>query len=178
VTYVYIADANVETVTVNYVDENGKPVASSVELSGKYNETYSTKPVAVNGYTLSATPANAEGKYTESTPAVKYVYKENVTSGSSISNVGGDVSSVISSGAELTSENKTKLNSLIATNNVNIRDEHFLSKNFINEKNRGNGKITLPQTNETQKSNESITFGFIIISGLLALFGFKVRKHD
>ncbi|MCT3034451.1 MucBP domain-containing protein, partial [Pediococcus parvulus] len=75
VTYVY--SANAETVTVNYVDENGKPVASSVELSGKYNETYSTKPVAVSGYTLSATPANAEGKYTDSTSAVTYVYSAN-----------------------------------------------------------------------------------------------------
>ncbi|MCT3035878.1 MucBP domain-containing protein, partial [Pediococcus parvulus] len=59
ITVTYIYSANAETVTVNYVDENGKPVASSVELSGKYNETYSTKPVTVSGYTLSATPANA-----------------------------------------------------------------------------------------------------------------------
>ena len=69
-------------VIVNYVDENGKPVAESVTLSGKTGETYTTEKKTIDGYTfkeMGKDSAPAVGKYTDGTLTVTYVYKQNET---------------------------------------------------------------------------------------------------
>ena len=66
------------TVTVKYVDEAGKEIATSKTMTGKVGEAYTTSAVAVDGYTLKETPSNASGKYTSSDITVTYVYAEDV----------------------------------------------------------------------------------------------------
>lgn len=73
VTYVYTA--NTETVTVHYVDETGKTISDDTTQQGSFGTGYTTEPLSLTGYTLTATPVNAEGTYSEDTPAVTYVYK-------------------------------------------------------------------------------------------------------
>ncbi|KRL75528.1 hypothetical protein FC17_GL002582 [Secundilactobacillus paracollinoides DSM 15502 = JCM 11969] len=72
VTYVYTA--NTETVTVHYVDANGETLSADTTEQGAYGTAYTTQPATVTGYTLTATPTNADGTYSEGTPDVTYVY--------------------------------------------------------------------------------------------------------
>ena len=63
-------------VTVNYVTEFGKPLAKQV-LSGMADGTnkYTTSAKTFDGYTLTATPSNATGIFTENTITVNYIYQ-------------------------------------------------------------------------------------------------------
>ncbi len=65
-------------VKVNYVDENGKVLASET-LKGVADGTskYTTSAKTIDGYTLTTTPSNASGVFAEGTTTVKYVYKSN-----------------------------------------------------------------------------------------------------
>lgn len=62
------------TVKVKYVDESGNTVASEKTLTGAVGSSYTTSAADVSGYDLKSTPSNANGKYTEQTITVKYVY--------------------------------------------------------------------------------------------------------
>lgn len=76
-------------VIVNYVDENGKPVAESVTLSGKTGETYTTEKKTIDGYTfkeMGKDSAAAIGKFTDGSLTVTYVYKKNATPGGTADN--------------------------------------------------------------------------------------------
>ena len=64
------------TVTVKYVDENGKEIASSDTLTGKVGSAYTTSAKTVSGYTLSETPSNAAGTYSKTAVTVTYKYKK------------------------------------------------------------------------------------------------------
>ncbi|MBY7141562.1 MucBP domain-containing protein [Virgibacillus sp. NKC19-3] len=76
VTYVYapVEEDESAPVTVEYVDEEGNPIADSAELTGDVEEPYETDPVNVDGYELVETPANATGEFTEEPQTVTYVY--------------------------------------------------------------------------------------------------------
>ncbi len=86
-------------VTVKYVDESGKEIASSKSFSGKVGSAYTTSAVTVDGYTLKETPKNASGTYTSSTITVTYVYAE----------VGGSpkVTASVASGTSFKTETQT-----------------------------------------------------------------------
>ncbi|MGN0536807.1 MAG: alpha-amylase family glycosyl hydrolase, partial [Acutalibacteraceae bacterium] len=62
-------------VTVKYVTDSGT-VLSSTTLTGEVGASYTTSAKSFDGYTLSSTPSNASGKYTEADITVTYVYKE------------------------------------------------------------------------------------------------------
>ena len=78
---VWIKDGKISKggkVNVMYVDTNGKVLASET-LTGVADGTnsYTTSAKTFDGYTLSQTPSNATGVYTEGTITVTYVYKSN-----------------------------------------------------------------------------------------------------
>ncbi len=60
-------------VNVVYTGTDGK-VLGSEKLTGLSGETYTTSAKTFTGYTLSTTPANASGTFTEATITVTYVY--------------------------------------------------------------------------------------------------------
>ncbi|RST93570.1 hypothetical protein CBF35_11665 [Vagococcus salmoninarum] len=75
-TPVVIPPVKESTVTVNYLDEKGKELASQVILTAKVGEKYQTKAVEIKGYKLMYTPKNAQGSYTDKAITVNYVYKK------------------------------------------------------------------------------------------------------
>ncbi|WP_172825252.1 MucBP domain-containing protein [Levilactobacillus zymae] len=78
VTYVYTKDQAAQgTVTVHYVDEAGTALADPTTQTGDQDSTYTTTPVDIPGYTLSETPANATGTFTDGNQDVIYVYTKN-----------------------------------------------------------------------------------------------------
>ncbi len=66
------------TVTVDYVNGDGETIAPSETISGTADETYETTAKSIDGYTLSSTPDNATGTYTEDAITVTYVYSGNL----------------------------------------------------------------------------------------------------
>ena len=65
-------------VNVTYTTQDGKVLASE-KLSGMADGTnkYTTSEKTFDGYTLTATPTNATGTFTQGTVTVNYVYKSN-----------------------------------------------------------------------------------------------------
>ena len=63
------------SVTVKFVDENGKDIAESKTLTGTVGESYTTSPEVVEGYEVVETPSNANGTYTKESITVTYIYK-------------------------------------------------------------------------------------------------------
>ncbi|EOH95236.1 MucBP domain-containing protein [Enterococcus pallens] len=64
------------TVTTNYLDENGEPLAPSDTQTGKIGEDYTTTGKTINGYKLvqSKLPENAAGSFTKDPITVNYIY--------------------------------------------------------------------------------------------------------
>lgn len=75
VTYVY-ERATAAPVTVNYVDADGNELATSDTLNGSIGDAYETSPKTIAGWTLTETPANATGTFTNSEQTVTYVYEK------------------------------------------------------------------------------------------------------
>src|SRR5690625_4078664 len=78
VTYVYkpVEETPEEgTVDVEYVDEDGNPVAKPETETGDVGDPYETEPKDIDGYELIETPDNAIGEFTEDDQTVTYVYK-------------------------------------------------------------------------------------------------------
>lgn len=63
-------------VNVKYVDETGNELATEEILTGKVNDDYTTTEKQINGYTLTETPVNANGKFTVRDIIVNYVYSK------------------------------------------------------------------------------------------------------
>ena len=63
-------------VTVKYVDEEGKSLAS-YNITGNVGEKYTTVKINIDGYTLKTTPSNASGTFTAADITVTYVYSKN-----------------------------------------------------------------------------------------------------
>ena len=64
------------SVVINYLDENGKQIASSLNLTGKIGDAYTSNKKDIEGYVLTKTPENAKGIMEEETTIVDYIYKE------------------------------------------------------------------------------------------------------
>ena len=72
VTYTYALKNS--DVVVSFVDENGKEIAQSVTLEGKYFESYATYPKEIVGYEL-VSSENEKGTRDEDVVNVTYTYK-------------------------------------------------------------------------------------------------------
>lgn len=73
VTYVY--SRNSADVTVEYVDENGKPLTEAVILTGKFGENYSSEQKSFSGYTFKGVKEkNETGVFTDQAQTVTYLY--------------------------------------------------------------------------------------------------------
>ena len=68
-------------VTVQFVNELNNEVAPSKTLTGIVGSEYTASSEEIDGYTLSGTPSNVNGKFTLAPQTVKYVYKENAKNG-------------------------------------------------------------------------------------------------
>lgn len=75
----YIQADAAKDVTVNYVDETGKALTDPDTLTGFVGEDYTATPKDFAGYTLTTTPANATGKFSDTAQTVTFVYKEAVS---------------------------------------------------------------------------------------------------
>ncbi|MDK1727211.1 MucBP domain-containing protein [Dellaglioa algida] len=73
VTYIYKKTS--APVTVKYVDETGKTIAASKELTGDFGDVYTSTAADVSGWALKETPKNASGTFTADAQTVTYVYE-------------------------------------------------------------------------------------------------------
>lgn len=106
-------------ITVNYVDQNGEPIAPSQTMVGELYAPYTTSPLAdVPGkYQLVATPSNASGTYTANDQTVTYVY--NIFFQASIPHVITEtVNYIDQNGRTLTSPNVQQVTVVMVTNPV------------------------------------------------------------
>ncbi|EAC8655012.1 peptidoglycan-binding protein, partial [Listeria monocytogenes] len=60
-----------------YLDSNGDTLATPDILSGNEGDAYASTPKTIDGYTLTQTPTNAQGTFTEEPQTVIYVYTKN-----------------------------------------------------------------------------------------------------
>ncbi|EGL8563149.1 LPXTG cell wall anchor domain-containing protein [Listeria monocytogenes] len=74
VTYTYKKDPIAQPVTVNYIDTDGKTIAPTETLSGNVGENYTTTAKTNDGYSLTTTPANANGTFSTNPQTVTYTY--------------------------------------------------------------------------------------------------------
>ncbi|EBH4262073.1 LPXTG cell wall anchor domain-containing protein [Listeria monocytogenes] len=77
VTYTYTKDPIAQSVTVNYIDTDGKTIAPTETLSGNIGENYTTTAKTIQGYTLTTTPANAKGTFSTEAQIINYIYEKN-----------------------------------------------------------------------------------------------------
>ncbi|EIE3771164.1 MucBP domain-containing protein [Listeria monocytogenes] len=63
-------------VTVQYKDTTGVVLADSITLSGNVGENYTTTAKTIDGYSLTTTPANANGTFSTNPQTVTYTYKK------------------------------------------------------------------------------------------------------
>ena len=71
--------AKSQPITVHYVDDQGKTLAADKTLTGDLNAAYQSDALAITGYKLTQTPANATGKFTSDAQTVTYVYTKQGT---------------------------------------------------------------------------------------------------
>ncbi|PDB44314.1 MucBP domain-containing protein [Listeria monocytogenes] len=64
-------------VTVQYKDTTGVVLADSITLSGNVGENYTTTAKTIDGYSLTTTPANANGTFSTNPQTIKYIYAKN-----------------------------------------------------------------------------------------------------
>ncbi|MBC2120750.1 MucBP domain-containing protein [Listeria marthii] len=77
VTYVYSKDpVPAANITVQYVDEEASELAPSEILLGNIGEEYHSSAKEISDYTLTKTPANAEGEFSAEEQMVTYVYSK------------------------------------------------------------------------------------------------------
>lgn len=62
---VYIYQLKKSSVTVNYLDDEGNPIAESKTINGKVFDHYETSAKEIYGYRLTGTPVNAVGELME-----------------------------------------------------------------------------------------------------------------
>lgn len=63
------------TVSVNYLDVDGKQIINSEIIYGRVFDEYNTVPKEIDGYELVEIPENASGKMTEEDISVDYIYR-------------------------------------------------------------------------------------------------------
>ncbi|MFD1431579.1 MucBP domain-containing protein [Lacticaseibacillus yichunensis] len=76
-TYIYrqapVAGA---AVTVSYVDQNGQPLTEPLTLTGNLGDPFTTDAKTFAGYTLTASPKNATGVFSDEPQSVTYLYRQ------------------------------------------------------------------------------------------------------
>ncbi|MDA9470008.1 MucBP domain-containing protein [Enterococcus sp. 5H] len=77
VTYVY--EKIKTTINVEYVDEQGNPIATEETIPGEYGDNYTAEPKDIHGYEIVENPENATGTFTDQDQTVTYVYKKKAT---------------------------------------------------------------------------------------------------
>lgn len=75
VTFVY-APVTAGHVTVNYVDANGKKIATTKVITGKLGDTYKTEKITIPGYQYASIEGEATGKIGSQNVTVTYHYKK------------------------------------------------------------------------------------------------------
>ncbi|MBV7389133.1 MucBP domain-containing protein [Enterococcus alishanensis] len=83
-TIIFEYKPDVSTVVVSHQDEAGNPLADTKILTGKINSAYTTSAETISGYSLVATPTNANGNYAEDITYVKYIYKKDTIAGGQV----------------------------------------------------------------------------------------------
>lgn len=78
-------DDSVAPVTVQYVDQNHKQIASPETLTGAYGEKFTAKQKKINNYSLVKIPANVSGTFNEKAQTITFIYQK-VTAGRIIVN--------------------------------------------------------------------------------------------
>ncbi|WKF72447.1 MucBP domain-containing protein [Lactococcus lactis] len=77
ITYVYTKDSvPAKDVTVKYVDESGKEIASTVTLTGNVGDTYISKQETIKGYTFKEVQGNVTGTFSDQAQTITYIYKK------------------------------------------------------------------------------------------------------
>lgn len=66
---------DMELKIINFIDENGKQIADTENVTGKIGDTYTSKEKEIKGYILTKTPENANGTMKDEKTIVDYVYK-------------------------------------------------------------------------------------------------------
>ncbi|MBM5696345.1 hypothetical protein D8Y04_14335, partial [Listeria seeligeri] len=85
ITYVYEKEEVAgQDVTVKYVDEAGKELATSDTLSGNVGDTYTSTAKDIEGWKLKAVPSNATGTFSDTAQTVTYVYEKEVVAGQDV----------------------------------------------------------------------------------------------
>lgn len=68
-------------VTVHYVDNHGTTLKADQTLTGSLGAPYQAKALDIKGYTLTQTPKNATGTFTDTAQDVTYVYTKTTATG-------------------------------------------------------------------------------------------------
>lgn len=68
-------------VTVHYVDNHGATLKADQTLTGSLGAPYQAKALDIKGYTLTQTPQNATGTFTDTAQDVTYVYTKTTATG-------------------------------------------------------------------------------------------------
>lgn len=79
VTLIYSKNALPQThgvVRINYVDQDGKPLAITDMLSGEFGKEYITSPKEFDGYKLKEVKGNEKGVFAKEDIAVLYIYEK------------------------------------------------------------------------------------------------------
>lgn len=79
-----------ENIIVRYVDTEGNEIAPSETLSGNIGEDYTTEAKTIDGYTLTETPENATGTFSDTAQTVSYVYEKNSSENNDGNNSGNE----------------------------------------------------------------------------------------
>lgn len=90
-----------QPVTVRYLDERGRAIAPSVQLTGKLGSSYRTTAKAITGYQLDRTTGVTSGVFTTTPQTVSYHYLT--------LNAGGDGDTVAAKGTVVTATKKVGL---------------------------------------------------------------------
>lgn len=75
ITFVY-APVTAGHVTVNYVDANGKKIATTKVITGKLGDTYKTEKITIPGYQYASVEGEVTGKIGSQNVMVTYHYKK------------------------------------------------------------------------------------------------------
>ncbi|MFT9391900.1 MucBP domain-containing protein, partial [Leuconostoc pseudomesenteroides] len=72
------------TLTVNYVDQNGKQISNSTDLAGNTGDPYSTTSKDIPGYKLVKVIGNPTGNFIDGPQTVTYVYVKDTVAGGDV----------------------------------------------------------------------------------------------
>ncbi|MGX7417265.1 MucBP domain-containing protein [Carnobacterium gallinarum] len=85
VIYVYTKDAiKGADVTVRYQDEQGNTLLKDEVLSGNIGENYTSKELAIKGYTFKEVKGNSTGQFTDKVQEVIYIYTKDPVKGADV----------------------------------------------------------------------------------------------